>query len=253
MYHNRQKIDNLVTRTARSVYARHSNLVMPEPQDDSTVPKKPKRSGRQPAELRDDERTEAAPSALRIIGGEYRGRKLRYSGDPRTRPMKDRVREAVFNLLGPDVKGRHALDLFAGTGALGLEALSRGAARATFFEQHFPTAAIIRENVAALRLEDKADVIAANTFIQFRRELPASPSSVGPLPWVVFSSPPYDFYVERTAEMLKLLDTIIAAARPGSIIVVEADDRFDFGQLSDSSEWDLREYLPARVAIRRIM
>src|SRR5438105_2010542 len=76
---------------------------------------------------------------LRIIGGSLRGRKLQYTGEARTRPMKDRVREAVFNLLGPSVTGSHAIDLFAGTGALGLEALSRGAARATFIERHFPT------------------------------------------------------------------------------------------------------------------
>src|SRR6185369_13778531 len=76
---------------------------------------------------------------LRIIGGKLRGRKLQYSGDLRTRPMKDRVREAVFNLLGPGVKGSHAIDLFAGTGALGLEAISRGAAQATLIERHLPT------------------------------------------------------------------------------------------------------------------
>src|SRR5919199_1250279 len=76
---------------------------------------------------------------LRIIGGTLRGRKIKYSGDVRTRPMKDRVREAVFNLLGPQVSGSHAIDLFAGTGALGFEAISRGALRATFIERHYPT------------------------------------------------------------------------------------------------------------------
>ena len=78
---------------------------------------------------------------LRIVGGKLRGRPLAYSGDQRTRPMKDRVREAVFNLLGPAVVGSHAIDLFAGTGALGLEAISRGAVRATFLERHLPTCA----------------------------------------------------------------------------------------------------------------
>ena len=71
----------------------------------------------------------------------------------RMRPMKDRVREAIFNLIGPAIRGKHAMDLFAGTGALGLEALSRGADRATFIEQHFPTAKIIRQNIAALGVE----------------------------------------------------------------------------------------------------
>ena len=80
------------------------------------------------------------PVGVRIIAGCFRGRKLHYSGDPRTRPMKDRVRQALFNRLGPDVEGTLAVDLFAGTGALGLEALSRGATRAILIEQHRPTA-----------------------------------------------------------------------------------------------------------------
>ena len=69
-------------------------------------------------------------AGLRIIGGQFRGRRLTYHGDPLTRPMKDRVREAVFNLLWPGAEGAVAIDLFAGTGALGLEALSRGAVAA---------------------------------------------------------------------------------------------------------------------------
>src|SRR5688572_16458652 len=85
---------------------------------------------------------------LRIIGGSMRGRKLKYSGEARTRPMKDRVREAVFNLLGTTVEGCYVIDLFAGTGALGLEAISRGATGATFIERHFPTAKVIEENAA---------------------------------------------------------------------------------------------------------
>jgi len=82
---------------------------------------------------------------LRIIGGSLRRRKLQYSGDLRTRPMKDRVREAVFNLLGTQVTGSQAIDLFAGTGALGLEAISRGATHATFIERHLPTAKLIEQ------------------------------------------------------------------------------------------------------------
>src|SRR5262249_42961688 len=96
-----------------------------------------KQPSRQRANRAERDRSEAI---VRIIGGEYRGRKLQYSGDIRTRPMKDRVREALFNLIGPNVRGMHAIDLFAGTGALGLEAISRGAAGATFIERHYPTA-----------------------------------------------------------------------------------------------------------------
>src|SRR5687768_13415002 len=88
---------------------------------------------------RDDDASRAGK--LRIVGGKFRHRLIEYSGDERTRPMKDRVREAVFNLIGPRVVGKRAIDLFAGTGAIGLEALSRGASHAVLLERHFPTAA----------------------------------------------------------------------------------------------------------------
>src|SRR5271154_2586301 len=106
--------------------------------------------------------SQTPPTPPRIIGGRLRGKKLFYSGEDRTRPMKDRVREAVFNLLGPSGKGKHALDLFAGTGALGFEALSRGAAAATFVERHFPTAGHIRRTATALGVADRTRVEAAN-------------------------------------------------------------------------------------------
>jgi 16S rRNA (guanine966-N2)-methyltransferase len=185
-------------------------------------------------------------AGLRIIGGKFRGRKVLYSGDLRTRPMKDRLREAVFNLVGIDIKGAHAIDLFAGTGALGLEALSRGARRATFIEQHFPTAAIIERNIAALEVGDASEVVPGNTFIWFRRR-----PDLGPNPWVVFCSPPYDFYTERIAEMLELLGGMITIAPPKSVFVVEADDRFDFKLLPQPDDWDVRAYPPAVVGVMR--
>ncbi len=191
---------------------------------------------------------ELQPTALRIIGGAHRGRKLEYSGDPRTRPMKDRVREAVFNLLGPDVAGKYTIDLFAGTGALGLEALSRGAARALFIEQHFPSAEVIRRNAATLGLADQVEVLAADTFINFRRGVKLPPAA-DERAWVVFCSPPYEFYVSRSDEMLALIGKLLAAAPEKSLFVVEADERFDYGLLPDAEAWDVREYPPARVGV----
>jgi 16S rRNA (guanine966-N2)-methyltransferase len=187
---------------------------------------------------------QAQATAPRIIGGRFRGRRLLYSGDLRTRPMKDRVREAVFNLLGPQVAGTHAVDLFAGTGALGLEALSRGAARATFVEQHFPTAGILQQNIATLGVEAICRVEVGNTFAWYRRQ-----PEIGAERWLVFSSPPYDFYVSRTDEMLELVGGLAASAPPGSLFAVEADSRFDFRRLPDADRWDVREYLPAVVGI----
>lgn len=188
----------------------------------------------------------APPVGLRIIGGRLRGRKLLYSGLRRLRPMKDRVREAVFNLLGPSVEGKHALDLFAGTGALGLEAISRGAAAATLIEQHFPTAAVIRRNIAALGVQSQCEVVSGDVFLWAKR-WPAT----DPRPWLVFCSPPYDFYNERLDDMLGLLGGLMATAPPQSIFVAESDARFDVGLLPDPLAWDIRVYAPAVIGICR--
>lgn len=187
----------------------------------------------------------AAPP--RIIGGKLRGRKLAYLVDRRTRPMKERVREAVFNLLGPAVAGKHAIDLFAGTGALGFEAISRGAASATFVERHFPTADAIKRSAQALGILEQCTVLPANTLLWPKRlpELPA-------IPWVVFCSPPYELYVSHIAEMLALIEQLLHHAPPGSLFAVEADERFDFAQLPQADQWDVRAYPPAVVGIFRM-
>lgn len=191
--------------------------------------------------------TPAAGKMLRIIGGSLRNRSIRYHGDPRTRPMKDRVREAVFNLIGPAVRGKHAIDLFAGTGALGFEAISRGAARATLIERHFPTARIIRENSDVLGIQEQCRVSPGDAFLWLRQQ-GAAPELEEP-PWLVLCSPPYDFYVERQDQMQALLRELVARGPDGSLFVVESDQRFDFGYLTDLGDWDIRSYPPAKVGL----
>lgn len=191
---------------------------------------------------------------LRIIGGSMRGRKLQYSGDLRTRPMKDRVRESVFNLLGPGVKGSLVLDLFAGTGALGIEAISRGAVKAILIERHLPTTRLIEQNAAALGAGDKVEVVFGDAFLWVRRFIEAraaAPANDPQPPWTVFCSPPYDFYDDRREEMLALISGLVAAAPPDSLFAVEADERFDFALLPQPEAWDIRTYLPAKVGIFR--
>ncbi len=198
-------------------------------------------------------RTVAPPTAvdkpLRIIGGHLRNRPIHYSGDPRTRPMKDRVREALFNLIGPQVEGRHAIDLFAGTGALGLEAISRGAARATFIERHFPTARVIRENIANLGVETQCQVFAADAFLWLRQQRSRDPGLLTGEPWLVLCSPPFDFYVDRLPQMHALLSDLRRVAPTGSLFAVESDQRFEFAQFSDLGDWDVRHYPPAVLGI----
>lgn len=184
----------------------------------------------------------AGPGFVRIIAGEWRRRMLPYSGDRRTRPMKDRVRENVFNLLQQVVAGTHAVDLFAGTGALGFEALSRGAARATFCEQHSPSARQITENAAFLGAGDRVRVITGDTFRAFESFADAE------RPWMVFCSPPYEFYIARAREMRALIEGLYERAPAGSWFVVECDERFEPTTWTWTA-WDVRRYPPAVIAI----
>ena len=181
---------------------------------------------------------------LRIIGGRLRNSKLFCSDETRVRPMKDRVREAIFNLIGPSVKGKHVLDLFAGTGALALEALSRGATSATLIERHFPTVQLIRKNLILLDVEEQTEVAAADTFYWVEHQL--TPVE---LPWLVFCSPPYDFFVDRHDDILKLVWRIVEQSPQSSVIVVESDERFDFADLPSADQWEVRAYPPAKVGI----
>ena len=98
---------------------------------------------------------------LRLTGGTLRSRSVRTPSGRAVRPTPARVKEALFSILGARVDGAAVLDLFAGSGALGFEALSRGAAHATFVEQHRPTAEALRDTAAALELTERTTVIAA--------------------------------------------------------------------------------------------
>jgi 16S rRNA (guanine966-N2)-methyltransferase len=177
----------------------------------------------------------------RIIGGTLRGRRLAHRPGGPTRPMKDRVRETLFDLLGQRVRGATAIDLFAGTGALGFEALSRGAARAIFAERHFPTADLLRRSARELGVEERCEVRAGDVLLWARRppELPAD------APWVVFVSPPWAMFGERTGELMALIGAVAQAAPAGSTVVVESDTTFDPAVLPGGAAWETKAVAPA--------
>ena len=100
--------------------------------------------------------------SIRIIGGELKGRKLVAVAGKETRPTADRVRESIFNILGDRVRGAHVLDLYAGTGALGIEALSRGAASVLFAEDHKAALAALERNIKACSLHGRVRTIRWN-------------------------------------------------------------------------------------------
>lgn len=108
---------------------------------------------------------------LRIIGGKARGMRIRSVPGDTTRPITDKVREALFNIIGPDIQGASVLDLFAGTGSVGIEALSRGADFVCFIEKSHQAASIIRQNLKTTGLENGALVMQADAFAYLENPL----------------------------------------------------------------------------------
>ena len=149
---------------------------------------------------------------MRIVRGSVGGRVLRAPPGADTRPTSEKVREAIFNIL-PDVEGMQVLDLFAGSGALGLEALSRGAAHATFVDQGKAALTAVRGNLRELGLESRATVLSGDAVALAARHVPASP-------WgLVFIDPPYrsDLAVRSATALSHLADD--------AVIVIEHDRR----------------------------
>jgi 16S rRNA (guanine966-N2)-methyltransferase len=152
---------------------------------------------------------------VRVIAGRYGGRRLQAPPGTATRPTSDRVREALFSILGVRVAGARVLDLFAGSGALGLEALSRGAAAVTFVESAPAALRVLRANVAALGAD--AEIARADA-VRWLRAASAGARQYD----LVFLDPPY-----RQAEALggPLSDLLPAVLGPGALVVAESDRR----------------------------
>jgi len=152
---------------------------------------------------------------MRLTGGLDRGRRLLAPRGAHTRPTAAKVREAIFNILGPPPDGS-VLDLYAGTGALGLEALSRGARRAVFVERDHQALVVLRRNVRELGLEDRATVVGAEVCAVLRRL-----TSQGERFSWVFLDPPYAKETEGVLAELSGGDLLT----PCAVVIVEHDRR----------------------------
>jgi 16S rRNA (guanine(966)-N(2))-methyltransferase RsmD len=173
---------------------------------------------------------------LRIVSGSLRGRKLICNVHPNLRPTPDMVREALFSILGNAVPERPFFDVFAGTGVVGLEALSRGASRVTFVERDFRVAAEIERHLKEFRVADGAAIARADVYRWGERwEAPAEPVNV-------FFSPPFADFERRPAEFLALVRQVQAKVAPGSVVVVQGER----GAIEDEDTvfagWDVRRY-----------
>ena len=124
---------------------------------------------------------------MRIISGEFRSRKLRFPKSKKTRPMTDRAKETIFNILGETVRDARVLDLFAGSGSLGLEALSRGARHATFVEEGAWAEKSLSDNVKTLGLTRQSTFLRQDVFKALRRF-----GNKGENFELIFLDPPYN-------------------------------------------------------------
>lgn len=152
-------------------------------------------------------------SKLRIIGGEFRRRQLPIPDLPGLRPTPDRVRETLFNWLGQTLDGKRVLDAFAGTGALGIEALSRGAAHVDFIERDAKAAAQLRDNLATLKA-DSSDVIRDDA-----RALLGHKNTAEPFDLVLLDPPFHQELVDACCEALEAGGWLSS----GALIYLEAE------------------------------
>ena len=144
---------------------------------------------------------------LRVAGGEARGRRLK--APKGIRPTQGMVKEAIFNLVGPGIDGVHVLDLFAGSGAIGIEALSRGAAGVTFVDREPRGLAILRQNLEVLDLKSRSQVVRADVV----RWLEGSPDELKQAGFV-FMDPPYEDPV-----LVRALKAIDRGASDATLVV----------------------------------
>ena len=183
---------------------------------------------------------------MRITGGRHRGRRLRAPREAELRPTAERARQALFNILahgrlGGELKGARVLDAFAGTGALGLEALSRGAAHATFLERDRAAIASLRRNLAALEEEERGSVLSADA----TQPPPAAP---GAAVAIAFLDPPY-----RSGLAGPALTALAARGwlAPGALLAVETAAREDFTPPVGFEIVDERRYGDTRIMFLR--
>ena len=148
---------------------------------------------------------------MRIIAGRFRSRRLKALSGMNTRPTPDRLRESLFSILAPRIEGAVFIDAYAGTGAVGIEALSRGAARAIFIERSRPALNLIRENLAALGLLESADIVSGKA----STVLPRYTADI------VFLDPPYDMEREYAACLEAL------AENPPPLVIAQYATRFN--------------------------
>lgn len=180
-----------------------------------------------------------------MIGGKFGGRKLLTREGIGTRPPLETVRQAMFNILGPEIKGKRVLDLFAGSGSMGIEAISRGAASCVMVEFNRAAIRCLRQNLETLGLEDSIELVAD------RLPRALSHDKIKGVPFdVVLIDPPFDG-IQR-GEFLNLEDHVADALPKGAEVMVRLPENYP--RLSTSSAYEVvkeRRYGISVVVVKR--
>lgn len=173
---------------------------------------------------------------MRIIAGEFRGRTLLPPESDTTRPITDRAKQSLFDILQPDIADAVVYDCFAGTGSMGLECLSRGARHSWFFERDRSALDRLRKNIAALKVEDRSTVIGTDLFKWF------DSNDASKRAGLIFLDPPYRFLRDKP-DALHTLSARVTAKHlgPGGTVIFR-HDLADELELATLQRYDQRRY-----------
>lgn len=161
---------------------------------------------------------------MRIVAGKYRSRQLRSLKGLALRPTSDRLRETLFNVLSPSIQGARFLDIFAGTGAIGIEALSRGASEAVFLEDHPPAVKLIRHNLDSLDIRSGFEVLSGDAVRGLEKLAERAKNGVSAFD-IVFLDPPY----AAAADCQRVLTCLSASPllKESAIVIAEHSRKLD--------------------------
>ncbi len=173
---------------------------------------------------------------VRIVAGSLRGRKLTVNVNPGLRPTPQMVREALFSLLGNAVPDRPFYDVFAGTGVVGLEAISRGASRVTFVERDFRLLGDLEGHLRTFGVADRAELARADVYRWAERWQPPGE------PVNLFVSPPFADYEHRLDGFLALVALFQRKVADGSVMVLQVEHGVPLDGLPHPEQWEDRRY-----------
>jgi len=171
---------------------------------------------------------------MRVISGSAKGRKLESVPGDAVRPITDRAKEALFSILGAEVQDARILDLFGGTGSVGIEALSRGAEQVTFIERYKPALKAIGHNLQHTRLAERAHVVRGDAFKYLRKQ------NIGPFD-IIFVAPPQ--YKGMWLEALQIIDARPELLTPQGQVIVQINPiEYEEPELKNLTLFDTRTY-----------